>query len=88
MRGTACRSPGANYLVPVDAKAQPAAALEFEMVRVDVVHRVMEQQTNTNILFLDACRDNPLARNLARSMGTRSSDIGKGLASINRASAR
>ena len=52
------------------------------MVRVDLVHRVMEQQTNTNILFLDACRDNPLARNLARGMGTRSSDIGSGLASI------
>jgi len=40
------------------------------MVRVDVIHRVMERQTNTNILFLDACRDNPPARNLARSMGT------------------
>ena len=40
----------------------------------------MERQTNTNILFLDACRDNPLARNLARSMGTRSLEIGRGLA--------
>ena len=73
---------GRNYLVPIDAELGNAAALEFEMLRVDVVHRVMEQQTNTNILFLDACRDNPLARNLARSMGTRSSDIGKGLSSI------
>ena len=73
---------GRNFLVPIDAELSTAAALEFEMVRVDVVHRVMEQQTNTNILFLDACRDNPLARNLARSMGTRSSDIGKGLSSI------
>jgi transposase len=44
------------------------------------IHRIMEQQTNTNILFLDACRDNPLARNLARGMGTRSTEIGKGLA--------
>jgi hypothetical protein len=52
------------------------------MVRVDVVHRIMEQQTNTNILFLDACRDNPLTRNLARAMGTRSADIGKGLSGI------
>ena len=39
-------------------------------------------RTNTNILFLDACRDNPLARNLARSMGTRSSEVGSGLARI------
>ena len=71
---------GHNYLVPIDAKAEAADALEFEMVRVDTIHRVMERQTNTNILFLDACRDNPLARNLARSMGTRSLEIGRGLA--------
>jgi Caspase domain len=52
------------------------------MLRVDVVHRAMERSTNTNILFLDACRDNPLARNLARAMGTRSSYVGRGLATI------
>ena len=34
------------------------------------------------MVFLDACRDNPLARNLARSMGTRSSAIGRGLARV------
>jgi uncharacterized caspase-like protein len=73
---------GENYLVPIDAKAEDATALEFEMLRVAVIHRIMEQQTNTNILLLDACRDNPLARNLARSMGTRSSEIGSGLARI------
>jgi len=73
---------GQNYLVPVDAKAEGAEALEFEMVRVDIVHRIMERQTNTSILFLDACRDNPLARNLARSMGTRSSEVGRGLAVV------
>ena len=73
---------GQNYLVPIDAKAEGAEALEFEMVRLDVVHRIMERQTSTNILFLDACRDNPLARNLARSMGTRSSEIARGLAAV------
>jgi uncharacterized caspase-like protein len=73
---------GQNYLVPIDAKAEDPTALEFEMLRVEVIHRIMEQQTNTNILFLDACRDNPLARNLARSMGTRSTQIGSGLARI------
>src|SRR5262249_40867236 len=61
---------------------EAAETLEFEMLRVDVVHRIMERLTNTNILFLDACRDNPLTRNLARSMGTRSSEIGHGLAQV------
>jgi hypothetical protein len=73
---------GYNYLLPVDAKADGAETLDFEMVRVDVIQRLMEGQTNTNILFLDACRDNPLARNLARSMGTRSSEVGRGLAAL------
>src|SRR5262245_61364864 len=73
---------GQNYLVPIDAKAEGAETLDFEMVRVDVIHRAMERQTNTNILFLDACRDNPLSRNLARSMGTRSAEVGRGLAAI------
>jgi Caspase domain len=50
------------------------------MVRLDLVQRTMERETETNVVFLDACRDNPLARNLARTMGTRSAEIGRGLA--------
>jgi hypothetical protein len=73
---------GQNYLVPIDAQLTTAAALDFEMVRLDLVQRTMERETNTNILFLDACRDNPLTRNLARAMGTRSVEIGRGLAAV------
>lgn len=70
---------GKNYLVPIDAKLTTAEALDFEMVGLDVVQRIMEAATETNILFVDACRDNPLSRNLARAMGTRSAAIGHGL---------
>lgn len=73
---------GQNYLVPIDAELSAAAALDFEMVRLDLIQRTMETHARTNILFLDACRDNPLARNLARSMGTRSAGIGRGLATV------
>src|SRR5215470_11176379 len=73
---------GQNYLVPIDAKAETADALDWEMVRLDLVHRTMERATTTNIIFLDACRNNPLARNLARAMGTRSTEIGRGLAAV------
>jgi uncharacterized caspase-like protein len=52
------------------------------MVRLDLVHRTMERESNTNILIMDACRDNPLARNLARALGTRSTQIGRGLAAV------
>lgn len=73
---------GHNYLVPVDAKAETADALDWEMLRLDLVHRTMERATSTNIIFLDACRDNPLARNLSRAMGTRSAEVGRGLAAV------
>ena len=73
---------GQNYLVPVDARLERPAGLDFELIRLDVVHRAMEAETSTNVIFLDACRDNPLSRNLARAMGTRSSQIGKGLAAV------
>jgi uncharacterized caspase-like protein len=73
---------GQNYLVPVDAKLTTASALDAEMVRLDRVHRTMEQEARTSLLFLDACRDNPLARNLARSMGSPSPAVGQGLAAV------
>jgi uncharacterized caspase-like protein len=73
---------GQNYLVPIDARLDDASGLDFEMIRLDLIHRTMERETKTNIIFLDACRDNPLSRNLARAMGTRSTDIGHGLAAV------
>ncbi len=73
---------GHNYLVPVDAQLGNLSALDFEMVRLELVHRTMEREAKTNILFFDACRHNPLSRNLARAMGTRSAEIGRGLAQV------
>ena len=71
-----------NWLLPVDAKASTQRDLEFEAVRLDFVLRQMEidRDGKTTIVMLDACRDNPLSRSLARSMGTRSTAVGTGLA--------
>lgn len=75
---------GQNYLVPIDAKLAKERDLEFEAVRLDFVLKQMElgREDKTNVVFLDACRDNPLSRSLARTMGTRSASIGKGLAQV------
>ena len=73
---------GTNYLVPVDAKLSDETDLDFEAVPLDTVLKQMERETSTTVVFLDACRDNPLAKKLARSMGTRSLGIGRGLAKI------
>jgi uncharacterized caspase-like protein len=75
---------GHNYLVPVDAGLSTERDLDFEAVSLDFVLRQMEvgREGKTSIVFLDACRNNPLSRNLARSMGTRSAAIGQGLAEV------
>ena len=73
---------GENYIVPIDAQLTTLAALELEVMRFEAVQRIMENEDRTNILFFDACRDNPLARNLKQAMGTRSTAIGRGLAEI------
>jgi uncharacterized caspase-like protein len=73
---------GQNYIVPTDAKLTTVAALELEVTRFEAVQRIMESEDRTNILFFDACRDNPLARNLQQAMGTRSTAIGRGLAPV------
>jgi hypothetical protein len=73
---------GKNYLVPVDAQIATQADLEFGTIDLDLVVHGMEADTRTNIIFLDACRDNPLAVNLTRRLGTRGGAVTRGLAQV------
>lgn len=73
---------GQNYMAPVDAKLSSYDFLQFETLPINTVVEAMERNVKTNLVFLDACRDNPLAQNLARSMGTRSGNVGRGLAKL------
>lgn len=71
-----------NYLVPVDAKISDEADLKFEAINLNDILGFMEREQRTNLIFLDACRDNPMARNLSLNMGTRSVAVGRGLAPV------
>jgi hypothetical protein len=73
---------GKNYLVPIDAKLERAGDLLLDTVDVGTVLAQMEGEKRVNLVFLDACRDNPLSRSLARSLATRSTSVGVGLAPI------
>jgi len=73
---------GKNYLVPIDATLERAGDLAFDTVDVALVLAQMDGEKRVNLVFLDACRDNPLSRSLARSLGTRSTSVGSGLAPI------
>ncbi|MDG4890589.1 MAG: hypothetical protein EOQ64_21255 [Mesorhizobium sp.] len=73
---------GINYMVPVDAHLASYDDLDFEVLSMDLVVAAMERNSKVSLVFLDACRDNPFARNLAQSMGTRSASVGEGLAKL------
>jgi len=71
-----------NFLAPVDTELLDEADLEFETIRLEAIISQMERERRTNLVFLDACRDNPLTLNLAQSMGTRSLGSDRGLARV------
>jgi uncharacterized caspase-like protein len=67
---------GSNYLLPVDAALEDETSLDFEAVPVDFVLRQMSRETSIRLVFLDACRDNPLAEVLAKTAGVKGASSG------------
>lgn len=78
---------GKNYLAPIDASLKSETDLDFEAVRLNLVLRQLERNAKLSLVFLDACRDNPMATTLARSLKqrSRSASIGRGLARVEKA---
>jgi uncharacterized caspase-like protein len=77
---------GRNYLVPVDARLQTEG--DFKAQTVDVEQALSLMQSNpsrVNLVFLDACRDNPLTRKLVQVLpDSRAVTVGRGLAPVGR----
>jgi TPR repeat protein len=67
--GHALEVDGVNYLCPTDANPLNAKQVEYETTPINLVMGWMEsQRTQTNIILLDACRDNPF-KSLFRTVG-------------------
>ncbi len=80
--GHAIQFNGINYLIPVDSRLRDEADIR-RMIRVDEMVADLQQAKNLRIMVLDACRDNPLAESLKRSIGrTRAAAVRDGLAKI------
>jgi Uncharacterized protein containing caspase domain len=71
---------GTNYLVPADAKLLSDFDIEDETVSLDRVLKALDPVKRLKLVILDACRDNPFAKTMKRSVASRS--IGRGLAQI------
>jgi uncharacterized caspase-like protein len=57
-----------NFLVPVDFNPLSGTDLGPQLVSLDNILHEMEKGEHVNIVFLDACRDNPLADQLASNL--------------------
>jgi uncharacterized caspase-like protein len=77
-----------NYLVSINAKLENEFLMSSETIDLTAIVRLMESKTPVNLVFLDACRNNPLAENLRRGLEVtkRSANLGRGLARIEPAS--
>jgi len=71
---------GTNYLIPIDAKLATDRDVEFEAIPLDKVMSAVDGAKKLRLVLLDACRDNPFANQMRRSIASRS--IGRGLAEV------
>jgi uncharacterized caspase-like protein len=73
-----------NYLVSTNARLESEFFIPAETIELDVIIRLMESKAATNLVFLDACRNNPLTENLKRNLAAvrRGGVLGRGLARV------
>jgi uncharacterized caspase-like protein len=71
---------GTNYLIPVDATLETDTDVLDETFALDRVLFAVEPAKQLRLVILDACRDNPFAKKMKRTVGSRA--IGRGLAKV------
>jgi uncharacterized caspase-like protein len=71
---------GANYLIPVDAKLERDTDVFDEALSLERILVAAEPAKQLRLVILDACRDNPFAKLMKRTVASRA--IGRGLAKI------
>ena len=71
---------GNNYLVPTDAALETDTDVFDEAFPLDRVLFAIEPAKQLRLVILDACRDNPFAKTMKRTVASRA--IGRGLAKV------
>lgn len=70
---------GQNYLVPSDAKLETPAAINAETVRLDALIADLQDPARQTLIFLDACRNNPLPPSRRTNDGLAQVEAGNGV---------
>ena len=71
---------GTNYLIPVDAVLERDTDAYDEAIALDRILQAIEPARQLRLVILDACRDNPFAKSMKRTVASRS--LGRGLAGV------
>ncbi|MBR0868587.1 pyruvate/2-oxoglutarate dehydrogenase complex dihydrolipoamide acyltransferase (E2) component [Bradyrhizobium diazoefficiens] len=71
---------GNNYLIPTDAALETDTDVLDEAFPLDRVLFAIEPAKQLRLVILDACRDNPFAKTMRRTVASRA--IGRGLAKV------
>ena len=71
---------GTNYLIPTDAMLERDVDVPDEAVPLDRLLSVVEPARKLRLVILDACRDNPFAKGMRRTVASRG--VARGLARV------
>lgn len=71
---------GRNYLIPVDVELKAGSGMTEAMIDMDTIMAGLDDQVRTNILIFDACRNNPVAPQVASTGTNRGIEGASGLA--------
>jgi hypothetical protein len=80
--GHGIEAAGVNYLIPVDARISTDRDINLEAVSIDQVLNSVERARALRLVVLDACRDNPFANQMKRTMTDASRSVSRGLARV------
>ena len=73
---------GANYLLPVDAKIDSDRDVAFAGIPLDQVLNATERAGKLRLVILDACRSNPYANRMKRTMASATRSVSRGLSRV------
>jgi tetratricopeptide (TPR) repeat protein len=71
---------GSNYIIPIDAQLKVDRDVALETIEVEKIESAIQGAKRLRLVVLDACRNNPFASQMKRTVGTRS--VAKGLAQM------
>jgi hypothetical protein len=71
---------GENYLIPVDAELKADVDVDHEAISLKTITPLVENASRLGVVILDACRNNPFAAKMQRTVRTRA--VSRGLAAV------